>query len=618
MLFSGKFMSYAKMQELLLQEIMRRAQIPGVSIAYINSDGAISTPVKGLTDGCGLFKMSNDPTKHPFNKLGLGSKNAVVSFNNDLYYVDQTKQTVHKIELTDDNKIAFEKLHASCTNTYKLADGDDHALIASLTGRDPPTDVKPETVFGAASLSKPVFAYLVQKLIKANADNNEELLLGKFTLPDGTTDFDLDTPLSKILPLEEFNKEFASDESALASANELLTARMVLSHMTGLDHHEMKFQFQPEKPEPGVPGKGHGYSNTGILYLQKVIEKLTNSNIETLARKHVFEPCDMTTSSTFGVGRILLSKKEPLLEEMKSSELVILQKDGQLTAYWIENEKLTSHTIAANEVQDIVNMLPEEGSASENADLIIAVTSKFGCPQLEPTAPNSLRTTAKDYANFVKHLINDSTVENPFAPHVFMTEDKGLTGAIGVAKGKIGDTDLNHVAWGLGWGLQTDDKGNATTAYHSGDMNDYRAWVAVNLKDKSAVVFFANSHNGHILAEQIIPSTIQIEHAANYFFPKWGFATNLAQLGGKTNSWGLKPEPSLSVSVEQQQSDKEEKKEIEKLDTPEKEISVSEEVEQTYKKVQNENQNLNEIDEEEASQEKTFNPSPLSNTLKPN
>ena len=48
------------MEELLLQEKLRRAirgaQIPGVSIAYICSDGAISTPVEGLTDGCGLFK----------------------------------------------------------------------------------------------------------------------------------------------------------------------------------------------------------------------------------------------------------------------------------------------------------------------------------------------------------------------------------------------------------------------------------------------------------------------------------------------------------------------------------------------------------------------------------
>ncbi|HAU1654679.1 TPA: beta-lactamase family protein [Legionella pneumophila] len=501
----SELMSYMKIEELLLKDTMKKAQIPGVSIAYINNQGIISTQEIGFTDGCGLVKMSKDPTQCPFqelvlgskNELGIGTKNTVIAFNRELYYVDQAAKMVQKIALTEANKIAYEMLHAKCTETYQLADGNEHEFIAALTGRMPPTEVKPDTVFGAASLSKPLFAYLVQKLVQANASNTSQTSYDQFILPDTLKSFDLDTPLFHILPLEEFNIDGMtfdlSDESVVA-LSKALTARMVLSHTSGLAHGEMKFQFLPNSQE-----KEHGYSNVGIIYLQQVIEKLTGSDLETLAQKHVFQPCGMV-HSTYGP---------------------------------------------------------------------------------KPCAANSLWTTAGDYANFVKHLIHDSTIENPFVPHTYMTKDKGLAGAIGIAKGNIPDTILQRVAWGLGWGLQTNDEGKAITAYHSGDMNDYRAWVIIDLQDKdkkNAVVFFANSHNGHILAEQIIPKTMRMEEAANYFFAKWGFARNWAELGGKTTRLGIKSSSCSSDSSPDtsiQDEPIEVKKETEKSDTSSIEIYTS-------------------------------------------
>src|SRR5271167_1564548 len=89
-----------------------------------------------------------------------------------------------------------------------------------------------ETVFEAASLSKPVFAYGVLKLV-------EQGKLG------------LDVPLTTYLP-----KPYIAGDERLAK----ITARIVLSHRTGF---------------PNWPGERFSYSGEGYIYLQRVVEKIT-------------------------------------------------------------------------------------------------------------------------------------------------------------------------------------------------------------------------------------------------------------------------------------------------------------------------------------------------------
>lgn len=122
------------------------------------------------------------------------------------------------------------------------------------------------TVFEAASLSKPVFAYGILQMV-------EEGLL------------DLDTPLIDYLP----NQDAENDKRL-----ELITARMVLSHTTGFPNwrpkgESLKIYFQP--------GEKFSYSGEGFVYLQKVAEQLLKLPIEEYLKKRVFQPLGMSHSS---------------------------------------------------------------------------------------------------------------------------------------------------------------------------------------------------------------------------------------------------------------------------------------------------------------------------------
>ena len=126
--------------------------------------------------------------------------------------------------------------------------------------------VTDDTIFEAASLSKPVFAYGVLKLVDE----------GKL---------DLDTPLTKYLPQPYIAGDERLDE---------ITARIVLSHRTGLknwrpDGGDLKIYF--------TPGERFSYSGEGIVYLQKVVEQITGKKLNDYMTEAVFVPLRMTSSS---------------------------------------------------------------------------------------------------------------------------------------------------------------------------------------------------------------------------------------------------------------------------------------------------------------------------------
>lgn len=127
------------------------------------------------------------------------------------------------------------------------------------------TPVETDTVFEAASMSKPVFAYAVMKLCERGV-------------------LDLDTPL-----INYTATRFLDGDPRL----DLITARHVLSHRSGFqnwrsDAEPLKIHF--------APGSGFTYSGEGYNYLQTVVAEVTMQPFDAYMKANVLRPFGMKSS----------------------------------------------------------------------------------------------------------------------------------------------------------------------------------------------------------------------------------------------------------------------------------------------------------------------------------
>ncbi len=129
--------------------------------------------------------------------------------------------------------------------------------------------VDENTVFEAASMSKPLYTYAVLKLVEK----------GKL---------DLDRPLDSYLP-EPYLPE---DDRA-----KKITGRMVMLHRTGLPNWR-KGGWRSGNPLKVLhePGSRFTYSGEGYLYLQKAVERLTGTPLEKWIKASLLTPLQMTRS----------------------------------------------------------------------------------------------------------------------------------------------------------------------------------------------------------------------------------------------------------------------------------------------------------------------------------
>ena len=125
--------------------------------------------------------------------------------------------------------------------------------------------VDPETVFEAASLSKPVFAYGLLRLVDR----------------DG---FDLDRPLSEYVDMAQFGDDPRMDA---------ITARQILTHTSGISG----FAEGGKVTMGSDPGARFRYFGDAWLPLQRAVEAATGEPVHEFLRREVLEPFGMTRSS---------------------------------------------------------------------------------------------------------------------------------------------------------------------------------------------------------------------------------------------------------------------------------------------------------------------------------
>ncbi|AGA28924.1 serine hydrolase [Singulisphaera acidiphila] len=153
-------------------------------------------------------------------------------------YVNYYKIPGISIAIIKDEKVAYHRAFG----------------VKNTATQEPVTD---DTVFEAASMTKPVLAYVVLRLVDRGILN-------------------LDTPLYTYLPYEDI----AHDDRY-----KLITARMVLTHRTGFPNWRTgKLEIK------STPGTEFTYSGEGFVYLGKVVEHLTEKKLDAICQEEVFTP----------------------------------------------------------------------------------------------------------------------------------------------------------------------------------------------------------------------------------------------------------------------------------------------------------------------------------------
>ena len=206
--------------------------------------------------------------------------------------------------------------------------------LANAETKAPVTDA---SVFEAASLSKPVFAYAVLTLVDAGL-------------------IDLDTPVSKYLP----GRYGVGDDARL----DLITPRHVLSHRSGFPNWRpgsdpLKIHF--------TPGDRFSYSGEGFVYLAAAVERITGQTLEAFMRRVVFDSLGMTSSSY-----VWQSRYEPLKVYNHS---LLGDLAGRRTP-WRANAAASLHTTAEDYARFVAAVLAGRGLRPETARALMSPQSR--------------------------------------------------------------------------------------------------------------------------------------------------------------------------------------------------------------------------------------------------
>jgi len=265
--------------------------------------------------------------------------------------------------------------------------------------------VTSNTIFEAASLSKCVFTYAVLRLYDRGVIDLDKSLLSY---------------IGKYDRFDPADKRY-----------EKITARMVLSHHTGLpnwgDNKGARLMFTPDSC--------FSYSGEGFVFLQHVLEHITGKTLNQIAGEEVFTPLHMSNSSYMWTAKF-----------------------DTVSAFGNSADQIKWHS-------------------GQNAAA-------------------SLLTNAVDYTKFLQALASGYGLKPE--THKMMlsniTEGNWYNRRTTAANA--------HIWWGLGIGIQENEKGRAI--WHWGDNGDFKAFYILFPDKKESLVYFTHNYRGLHITPDVI------------------------------------------------------------------------------------------------------------------
>lgn len=219
--------------------------------------------------------------------------------------------------------------------------------VKDTESQEPVTE---ETIFEAASLSKPVFAYAVMTLVEKDR-------------------IDLDTPLMDYVSDEAVQENFLYNPITDERIRKI-TARMVLSHTPGFPN----WRRQGNLTINFEPGDRFSYSGEGFGFLQRVVEQLTEKPLNAFMQETVFDPLGMTSSS--------YEWREDY-DALAASPHNLMGEPGQKRKPRRAHAAASLHTTAADYARFLAAMLSPAGIQPETAEAMLM-------PQVDVEPDNDL------------------------------------------------------------------------------------------------------------------------------------------------------------------------------------------------------------------------------------
>ena len=316
------------------------------------------------------------------------------------------------------------------------------------------TPVTDATLFEVASLSKPVFAWLVLQLV----DRGE---------------------LSLDRPLVEYTRPDYLGSGPWVDA---ITARDVLRHSTGLPDWRRDPAHEPLVPAV-APGTRIDYSGEAFVWLQQVVETVTGKSLDGSMQRLLFSPAGMHDSSygwspelaarsVYGHGKPGTGDMPPqMLREQWQAAQPVADRQGRSLSSW-------RYADAAAALAEVQATAPA-GLVNWPGDILA-------------NAAASLRCTMPDYARFMALMVRDRQADWELRP---ATRAAMLTPQITVP-GRWSDKTL-------GWNLEQASSG--PVFFHSGSNGGiFKSFALGDAARQRALVVSTNAAQGNLLYRRVV------------------------------------------------------------------------------------------------------------------